>query len=91
MSILSTLLNPVAYVVPKKHVHKVIDGIEVKPPRNKSASLPVRVYVLPLPAPAERISILSTDGGGLEAKKTKISAKSLFGFRILGYARQILF
>ena len=29
MSILSALLNPVAYVVPKKHVHKVIDGIEV--------------------------------------------------------------
>ena len=40
MSILSALLNPVAYVVPKKHVHKVIDGIEVKPPRLKSEELP---------------------------------------------------
>lgn len=40
MSILSALLNPVAYVVPKKHVHKVIDGIEVKPQRLKSEELP---------------------------------------------------
>lgn len=40
MSILSALLNPVAYVVPKKNVHKVIDGIEVKPPRYKSEELP---------------------------------------------------
>ncbi len=40
MSILSALLNPVAYVVPKKHVHKVIDGIEVKPQRHKSEELP---------------------------------------------------
>ena len=40
MSILSALLNPVAYVVPKKNVHKVIDGIEVKPPRHKSEKLP---------------------------------------------------
>ena len=40
MSILSALLNPVAYIVPKKHVHKVIDGIEVKPQRLKSEELP---------------------------------------------------
>ena len=40
MSILSALLNPVEYVVPKKHVHKVIDGIEVKPQRLKSEELP---------------------------------------------------
>lgn len=43
MSILSALLNPVAYVVPKKHVHKVIDGIEVKPPRLKSDELPKQI------------------------------------------------
>ena len=33
------LLNPIPVPEPKK-VRKVIDGIEVKPPRNKSEELP---------------------------------------------------
>jgi len=39
MSILSMLLNPIPVPAPK-NVRKVIDGIEVKPPRHKSEELP---------------------------------------------------
>jgi len=48
MSILSMLLNPIPVPEPKK-VRKVIDGIEVKPPRNKSEELPKQSLAALLP------------------------------------------
>ncbi len=43
MSILSALLNPVSYPLPKRGVRKIIDGIEVKPQRLKSQELPKQI------------------------------------------------